>query len=306
MSPPASRSVRPALSSLHTHTLFCDGRDDVETMCRAAFDKGLCAIGFSAHGPLFKKTGIKTDWHIPDEQLDSYIGEVRAARCRWEGKLIVYLGLELDYIKGLRSALDPDIQALGLDYIIGSVHYIAPANGAELFTVDGPAEEMERGVRDGFGGDGEAVMHAYWDAVSEMITLGGFDILGHIDLVKKNNQDGRWFDIESEACRLRAAETARLAAAAGLMVELNTGGLNRNITRDTYPSPSFLRLFRERRVPVLITADAHRAEDLDGHYDVALQTLLEAGYTEHALFAGRKNGRALWEFAGLCPPGNNP
>ena len=298
MSPPAFRPERQALSSLHTHTLFCDGRDDVETMCHAAFDKGLCAIGFSAHGPLFKKTGIKTNWHIPDERLDAYIGEVRSARRRWEGKLAVYLGLEVDYIKGLRSARDPDIQALGLDYIIGSVHYIVPANGAELFTVDGPPEEMERGVRAGFGGDGEAMMHAYWDAAAEMTALGGFDILGHIDLVKKNNQDGRWFDNESEACRLRAAEIARLAAA-GLTVELNTGGLNRNRTRDTYPSPSFLRLFRERRVPALITADAHCAEDLDGHYDTALQTLLEAGYTEHALFAGRKNGRALWDPAEL-------
>ncbi|MDR1575102.1 MAG: histidinol-phosphatase [Treponema sp.] len=298
---PASRSGRPPLSSLHTHTLFCDGRDDVETMCRAAFDKGLCAIGFSAHGPLFKKTGIKTSWHISDERLDAYIGEVRSARLRWEGKLAVYLGLEVDYIKGLRSARDPDIQALPLDYIIGSVHYITPANGAELFTVDGPAEELERGVREGFGGDGEAMMHAYWDAAGEMIALGGFDILGHIDLVKKNNQDGRWFAIE-EACRGRAAETARLAAAAGLTVELNTGGLNRRITRDTYPSPSFLRLFRERRVPALITADAHRAEDLDGHYDVALQTLREAGYTEHPLFRGKKNGKPLWEFIRIEGP----
>jgi histidinol-phosphatase (PHP family) len=264
-------------------------------MCLAAFDKGLCAIGFSAHGPLFKKTGIKTGWHISDERLDAYIGEVHSARLRWEGKLAVYLGLEVDYIKGLRSPRDMDIQALPLDYIIGSVHYVTPANGAELFTVDGPAEELERGVREGFGGDGEAMMHAYWDAAAEMIALGGFDILGHIDLVKKNNQDGRWFAIESEACRARAAETARLAAAAGLTVELNTGGLNRRITRDTYPSPSFLRLFRERRVPALITADAHRAEDLDGHYDVALQTLREAGYTEHPLFRGKKNGTALWE-----------
>jgi histidinol-phosphatase (PHP family) len=282
-----------SLSSLHTHTLFCDGRDDVETMCGAAFEKGLRAIGFSAHAPIAKKTGIKTDWHLRDERVNEYLAEVRAARRRWEGKLAVYLGLELDYIKGLRSARDPDIRALGLDYIIGSVHYLVPS-AVKPFTVDGPPAELEQGIREGFGGDGEAMMRAYWDAAAEMTALGGFDILGHVDLVKKNNQDNRWFDMESEAYRQRAAEIARLAARAGLVVEVNTGGINRNKTSDTYPSLPLLRLFREQQVPALITADAHCARDLDGHYAAARQTLLEAGYTEHALFEGRENGKARW------------
>ncbi|MDR2133766.1 MAG: histidinol-phosphatase [Treponema sp.] len=288
-----------AYSSLHTHTFFCDGRDDVETMCRAAFGKGLCAVGFSAHGPVFAKTGIKTDWHLPDERLDEYMDEVKAARRRWEGRLRVYLGLELDYIKGLRSAMDRDILSLGLDYIIGSVHYIVPQNGAGPFTVDGPPEEMERGVREGFGGDGEAMMQAYWDALEEMIALGGFDILGHADLVKKNNQDGRWFDTESPSYGGRLSGIARAAGRSGLVVEINTGGLNRGRTRDTYPSTAFLRLLGENQVPVLVSADAHRAEDIAGHYDTARNALLEAAYTGHVLFQGRKNGRALWRSEAL-------
>jgi histidinol-phosphatase (PHP family) len=285
--------IEKSFSSLHTHTLFCDGRDDVETMCGAAFEKGLCAVGFSAHAPLAKKTGIKTDWHLPDERVDEYLDEVRSARRRWEGKLAVYLGLEIDYIKGLRSARDPDIRALGLDYIIGSVHYLVPA-GAEPFTVDGPPEELEQGIREGFGGDGEAMTHAYWDAMAEMTALGGFDILGHVDLVKKNNQANRWFNMESGAYWQRAAEIARLAARAGLVAEVNTGGINRNKTSDTYPSLPLLRLLREQQVPAIITADAHCARDLDGNYAAARQTLLEAGYTEHALFAGRENCKARW------------
>jgi histidinol-phosphatase (PHP family) len=247
-------------------------------MCRSAFAKGLCAVGFSAHGPVFKKTGIVSDWNIPEDRLDRYIDEVLAARRRWEGKLAVYLGLELDYIKGLSSAVDPDITALHLDYLVGSVHYLVPSNGAAPFTVDGPPEEMDRGVKEGFGGDGEAMMHAYWDALEEMIALGGFDILGHADLVKKNNPDGSRFSMESEAYRRRCAGIARAAAKAGVTVEVNTGGLNRKRANDTYPSPAFLRLFRAEGVNALITADAHCAEDLDGHYDLARRVMREAGY----------------------------
>jgi histidinol-phosphatase (PHP family) len=295
-------------SSIHTHTLFCDGDDDVESMCRAAFEKGVSAAGFSAHAPLLKKTGIKTDWHIPDERLDEYFSEVSAARLRWKDRLPVYAGLELDYIKGLRSALDDDIQKMRLDakrgispldYIIGSVHYVFPVNSTAPFAIDGSMETMEENVTRYFNGNGEAVMHAYFDALGEMISLGGIDILGHADIIKKNNQNGRWFDMESPAYTQRLAETAHAAAAAGIVVEVNTGGMNRGKTSDTYPSLPFLRKLREKNVPVMVSADAHRACDIDGNYETARKTLLAAGYREHALFEGRKNGAAVWRFEKL-------
>lgn len=281
-------------SSLHTHTVFCDGSDDIETICRCAFEKGLRAVGFSAHAPVFKKTGIKTKWHLSDERLCEYIDEVYAARSRWEGKLSVYLGLEADYIKGLRCAMDADLRSLGLDYIIGSVHYLVPDNGTQPFTVDGPMEEFEQGIMRGFDGDGEAAMHAYWDAVAEMTAIGGFEILGHADIIRKNNGSNRWFNTGSADWRLRLSEIASVAGKCGCVVEVNTGGLNRGTIADTYPSAPFLRTLREKNVPVVITADAHRARDLDGHYDIALQTLADAGYTEHMLFNGKIAGKPVW------------
>ena len=281
-------------SSLHTHTVFCDGADDIETMCRSAYEKGLQSIGFSAHAPIFKKTGIKTNWHLSGDRLYEYLDEVRAARSRWNGKLPVFLGLELDYIKGLCSAMDSDILSLDLDYIIGSVHYIFPANGAQPFTVDGPPEEFERGLTDGFDGDGEAVMHAYWDAVAEMTAIGGFEILGHADIIIKNNGNKRWFNTESADWYRRLEETAATVSRNGCMVEINTGGLNRGKITDTFPSLPFLRLLHEKQAPVMISADAHRAADLDGHYGIALQNLLDAGYGEHMLFKGKISGKPVW------------
>jgi len=272
-------------------------------MCRAAYDKGLAAIGFSSHAPVEKKTGFKTTWHMPDERLNDYINEVNAARRRWEGKIAVYLGLELDYIKGLRCALDDDIKNLNLDYLIGSVHYLVPPRGAP-FTVDGPPEEVETGIREGFAGDGEAMMNAYWDAVTEMLTLGGFDIVGHLDLVKRNNTANRLFNSESETYLRRIEEVAHAIAAAargggGYVVEVNTGGINRGFVCETYPSPTILRLTRRHNVPVMISADAHNAHDLDGNYQTACQALLDAGYTSHVIFEGRNGGKPVWREEGL-------
>jgi histidinol-phosphatase (PHP family) len=272
--------------------MFCDGKDDVETMCRAAHAKGLAAIGFSAHAPV-EKSGLKTTWHMKDERLGAYLDEVNAARRRWEGKIAVYAGLELDYIKGLRCALDSDVKALNLDYLIGSAHYIIPPQGAP-FTVDGPAAELETGIKEGFAGDGEAMMNAYWDAVTEMLALGGFDIVGHLDLVKKNNAANRFFNMESAAYMRRVEEVVRAAASGGFVVEVNTGGINRGYLAEPYPSPEIMRLMRQHNISVMISADAHNARDLDGHYQTACQMLLDAGYTSHVIFEGRSGGKPLW------------
>ena len=283
-------------TSLHTHTLFCDGENDVEMMCHSAFEKGLAAIGFSSHCPM-GKAGMETLWHMKDERLGKYIEEVRIARRRWEGKIAVYLGLEVDYIKGLRSARDSDIVELGLDYLIGSVHYIVPPQGkpwAGLFTVEEPLAEMEKNMQSSLGDDGEALMNAYWDAVLEMVNLGGFDIVGHLDLVKKNNGKARWFDEESDSCMRRVEEAVLAIASAGLVVEVNTGGMNRGYLREPFPSPSILRLLRRHDVPVMISADAHRACDIAGHYPEACQSLRDAGYSSHVVFGGTGNGRPIW------------
>jgi histidinol-phosphatase (PHP family) len=291
------------LSSLHTHTSFCDGRGEVEDFCRRAWEKGLHSLGFSAHAPLSPKTGLVSDWNLPEERLEDYLGAVREARERWAGRLRIYLGLEADYIAGLTGPLDGEYRLLGLDYLIGSVHYLVPPRGRP-FTVDGSPEEFAEGVRLGYGGDGEAAMAAYWDAVEGMIRAGGFEILGHLDLIKKNNHGGRWFKPQGELYRERLTRIAALSAGGeGPVVELNTGGLNRGRTTETYPSVPLLRLLLERGVPVIVTADAHQPGDLDGHYPEALAALREAGYRESLLFEGRENGRPRWSSLPLERPG---
>ena len=293
-------NTTPLFSSMHTHTLFCDGQDDIETMCRAAYEKKLYAIGFSSHAPVYKQTGIKTGWNMSEERVDEYVAEITAAKRRWQGKLAVFLGFEVDYIKGMRSPADNDIKSINADFLIGSVHYIVPSNGAEPFTVDGPPEELEKGLNEGFNGNGEALMNCYYDMVAEMIAAGGFDILGHADIIKKNCINKSYWPAESELIRQKEITCAVMGKCncgetSSIAVEVNTGGINRKKINDVYPSLSFLHLLREHEVPVIITADAHCARDIDGNYDKALQTIVKAGFREHVLFCGKNNGNTIWK-----------
>ena len=283
-----------SLACIHTHTRFCDVFDDVETCCLVAYEKGLSSLGFSSHAPVRKKTGFCTDWHMADEKLSEYIEAVQAAKKRWEGKLPVYLGLEVDFIPGLMGPADKDYREMDLDYIIAGAHYVIPPKG-EPFTVDDSLERVTRGIKEGFGGDADGMVETYLNSVETMIRAGGFDLLAHPDCIKKNNSDSRLFSEEAEYYRKKTAALARLMAAIGLPAEVNTGGLNRGKTKDCYPSLFFLKLLFENAVPMVINADAHKAEDLDGHYDKARETMLEAGYTETPIFQGRMNGRPIWK-----------
>ncbi len=269
----------------HTHTDFCDGASTVETMCSAAAEQGLFALGFSAHAPM----PIKTSWHLPDARLEAYIRTVRDCAMDWKGRLTVLLGLEIDYLSGVCSPADARYKALGLDYSLGSVHYLKPLNGSKPFTVDGPREEWEEGVRTGFDGDGEQAAVSYWETVGDMVRAGGFNIVGHLDLIKKNNGAGgtqRAFDPDGKRYRNAALATIEEIAKAGLVVEVNTGALNRGTLTEFYPAPWMLQELRSRKVRIMINSDAHRPEHLSGYYPEAKALLKENGFAEVVLFDG--------------------
>ena len=291
-------------SCLHTHTDFCDGGGSVDEFCRVAAEKGFVSLGLSAHAPLPPSSAVKSDWHLPAENLDAYIDAVRAAKEAWKGVLEVYLGLEVDYIRGFCGPADLYYQTLGVDYIIGSVHCVLPPGeqvgwAAErakekLLCVDGSREEFEYLLQQGFGGDAQRLVTAYYDDLIAMCRSGGFDILGHADLIVKNNAGGRFFSTDEPYYTRCIDRLAGALCESGIVVEVNTGGLIRKRTEAVYPAPAVLRALRRKGIPVTINADAHLPEHLGGHYEDARRALQEAGYTSFNLFSGGPDRITRW------------
>jgi histidinol-phosphatase (PHP family) len=280
-------------SCLHTHTEFCDGKGSVEDYCKTAFEKGFISLGFSAHAPVTKKTGMPSSWHISENKLNDYCNAVAVAQKKWKDKLSVYLGLEADYIKNYISPSDADFKELNLDYIIGSVHCVLPsgckidwADTKNILCVDGSQSELEFMIQNGWNGSGSNLALSYWDAVVEMCKTGGFDILGHADLIKKNNSLNKYFFAKDYMPKIE--ELAEVLSQTNIIVEVNTGGLNRGKTTETYPSVDILKIFKQKNIPVTINADAHSVQELGGHYDDAQRVLLESGYKSFMLFNKHK------------------
>ena len=258
-------------------------------MAEAAYAAGYAALGFSSHAPL----PFATDWTMKSERLPAYIEEIGRLKSIWAGRMEILLGLEIDWIEGMVAPGDGRFAEAGLDYRIGSVHYIDPC-GEGSFTIDSPAEEFDRNVRELAKGDGRLVYRSYYHNLAKAIEAGGFDILGHLDLVVRNNKDGRWFDEDSRDYLDAALEAVEPLAESGAIVEINLGALLRGKAKAPHPSLPILRRLRDLGVPITFSADAHHVSHLGAGIDVARAHADAAGYSEVAVLRG-----GSWKLIGL-------
>jgi histidinol-phosphatase (PHP family) len=269
-------------ANYHTHCDYCDGRASAAAMAEAAAAAGYSVLGFSSHAPL----PFPSEGNMDRARLGEYRDEIRALGRSWKGRgLEILLGLEVDYVAGQCSPRDGLFASAGLDFMIGSVHYV-DLPGSGRFAVDYPEADFagDMAAYSGGGEPGRAAYAAYYEALSAMIEEGGFDILGHFDLVKKNNgagQDGtgRWFDESSRGYLDAALGAARLLAGRGIVAEINVGGITRGKVKEPYPSLPILKELRAAGAPITFSADAHAPAHLGANLDAARELARAAGYS---------------------------
>lgn len=263
-------------TNYHTHTRHCDGAGEPEDYARAALAKGFTHLGFSGHCPV----PFPNDWTMQPEDLPVYLKEVSAVRERYRNRLEVLLGLEVDYLPGQLGPRSPSILELGLDYTIGSVHFITEQPRADglRWTVDAPPDEFAKGLAEDFGGNARRLVERYYERIGELAERSTPDIIGHFDVVKRNNRGGRYFSEEEGWYRRAAGQALRRIAASGAVLEINTGGIVRGTSGALYPSRWILAECLALKIPIMVNADAHRPQDIDGYFPEAYALLREIGY----------------------------
>ena len=245
-------------SNFHTHTTWCDGRDSPETVVRAAIEKGLDTVGFSSHVSFPEDSPTVLD---PAKGLE-YAMDIRCLQCKYADLIRIYLGVEADYIPGVTTPEKSRYVNLNLDYMIGSVHYVVTEDGGRV-PVDHSPHELAEGVARHFGGSAEKFVRCYFQQQRNMVSRFDFDVVGHLDLVRKFNQRHPYFDETADWYREELSETADAVAASGKIVEVNTGAIARGWLDDAYPSIFFRQLLRMRGVKFILSSDAHAAETID-------------------------------------------
>lgn len=248
---------------LHTHTTFCDGKDPAETLVLTAIGKGMKAIGFSGHS----YTTVEPDCCMSPEQTVEYRREAARLRETYRGKIAVYCGIEQDFYGEERP--------VGYDYVIGSVHDTF-YDGAYL-TIDDTVEIVLRDVREHCGGDFYRWVRCYYETVAQLPQKTGCDVIGHLDLVQKFNQDDRLFSSSDVRYRKALLETVDALLERDCIFEINTGAVARGYRREPYPASYALRRIAEKRGRVILSSDAHRRENLMFGFEDAVHYAASCG-----------------------------
>ena len=249
-------------ANFHTHTTWCDGRDSAERVVLSAIAKGFTDIGFSSHVS-FPEAG---ECVLDPKLADAYVAEIRALGEKYADCIRVWLGAEADYIPGVTTPEKSRYAEMNLDYLFGSIHYVVADDGGRV-PVDHTPELLSAGIRDHFGGSVEAYARAYFRQQREMVSQYDFDIVGHLDLVRKFNVRHPYLDENASWYREELVRTADAVAASGKIAEVNTGAISRGWMDDAYPSAEFRALLRARGVRFILSADAHAAETIDCAFD---------------------------------------
>ena len=251
--------------NLHTHTTYVDGKDTPEEMILEAIARKFDSVGFSEHSFLRYSTFPN---QLTDDKAEQYKEEIKELRRKYKGIIDVYCGLEYDFYS--------DIKADGFDYLIGSVHYL-DCNG-EIKTFDRGLGDVLEYINEYFDGRGISFAKKYFETMSLLPQKHNFDIIGHFDIITKNNERGNFIDVSSKEYLDMGLEAIHSLKGKIPFFEVNTGAVSRGYKGSPYPQIEFLREFNKCGFGAVVTSDCHDKRFIDCCFDESRELLLAAGF----------------------------
>ncbi len=256
----------PFKQSLHTHTIFSDGKDTAEEMVVAAIKAGFSSLGFSDHA----YAPYDSDCCMKKENLAVYLAEIASLKKKYVEEIEIFCGLECDRYHPSEKT--------NLDYAIGSVHYVFCEASGEYFPIDFKPEILEDAIQKVSNGDIKDFIRKYYNNVVNFAETYRPNIIGHFDLIRRLNSDNRFFDPESAWYQQIVDSAIEKIAGTSCIVEVNTGGMRRGGLIEPYPSSNILSKMCDAKIPVTISSDAHDAQILDFWFDEAGDLLRKIGF----------------------------
>lgn len=276
-------------TNYHNHCHYCDGKGTVEEHIKSAISSKILSLGFSCHAPV----PFANNWSMSKDRIQDYLDEIEEGKQKYEDKIYVYKSLEVDYIPGMISPSDEEINALNLDYTIGSVHFVGEFANGRLWEIDGRFEVFKKGLNDIYKNDVKYVVQRFYELTREMVRESCPDIIGHLDKIKMHNRD-RLLDEQSDWYRDEIMHTLEEIQGTSAIVEVNTRGIYKKLTTETYPSPWILRHMEQMGIPIHINADSHHPRELVKEFATTYELVHSLGFRQMKVML---NGS--WDFVDI-------
>jgi len=234
--------------------------------CLTAISRNLREIGFSDHYDL-----IPADPCFNYFKADSFWEEITSCQHEFKDRLVVRAGIEIGEPHRFPRKISRMLKAYPWDFALGSLHWI----GDEI-VFDSPYFQRSE----------DEAYRTYFLALHELVAEGEFDILAHMDVVKR-----RGYSYYESYNPLRYEKEIRAVlntlAVKGRALEINTSTLHRGV-HDFTPSPSMVAWFREEGGQwITLGSDSHRLPQIGRGIPEAAQMALSAGFEGLASFHQR-------------------
>lgn len=257
-------------TNFHTHSKYCDGKGELRDYVERASDRGLLSLGFSSHAPV----PFPTQWTMKGEMLDDYIGAIEQIK-KSTASVEIYSGLEVDFIPGVTS---PDLFKDKVDYTIGSIHFVDAFSDGTGWEIDGKHSLFQEGFSKIFNNDIQKAIRRYYELTREMITTACPTIVGHLDKIKIQNIDRKFFRETDSWYQDELKRTIDVIQASDAIVEVNTRGIYQKKSDATYPSPWILEILHKKNIPITISSDAHHCDDIINQFPETAVLLKKIGF----------------------------
>lgn len=252
----------------HIHTNFsCDCHLTMLEMCRAAVEKGIPEIGFTDHFDLVPQDPCSAYF-----QADAWWEELLRCRDAFKGSLRIRAGVEIGEGHLFLAQVQKLYDAFPWDYSLGSLHWVGSGLVFDRSFFERPETE---------------VYQAYFDELARMASEADFDVLAHMDVVKRYGFEA-YGPFKPEDYEEAIRTVLRTLAQHDKALEVNTATLRRTVD-ETSPSYQVVEWFRQEGGRwVTLGSDAHRAEHIGLGLDKALSVACSAGIQHLASFQERE------------------
>ncbi len=254
----------------HMHsTNSCDCRIPMAEMCRSAIQKNIPEIAFTEHFNR-KPEDICYNKYNPEP----FFNDIEACRAEFGPQgLTIKAGVEVGEMHLYRDEVNAVLDAWPYDLVLGSLHW---NRGESIF------ERSYFQKR-----DLQTAAREYFAELTEMIHGGGFNIMSHMDVLKRMGyQVYNRFDIREFEDYVRPVLAACIEQ--NIAPEINTSAL-RMAVNQTHPTLEAIRWYREMGGELLsIGSDSHRPDAIGTGLDKAIAIAKEAGFTHLTKFSGRE------------------
>lgn len=275
---------------------FCDHAvGSLREVLDAAVEARMAVFGVSEHAPrsraeLVYREEVARGWDVGTlrEMFDAYDLECAALVAEYADRLTVLRGFEIE-VAPRDGWLDEmtTLRARGFDFVVGSVHHV------DDVLIDGPLDLFERALAQ--AGSLEALAVAYYERVGDMVRRFVPDVVGHLDLIRKNGH--RYGEVDTPAIRAAALRALDAVAEHGGILDLNVAAYRKGL-QTPYPDRWLVEEAKRRAIPFCFGDDSHGPEQVGVGIEEGREYLLECG-VDTITVLDRVDGRILRRVAPL-------